>query len=212
MIMAIGVSMAEPRKSLSGRPDILLMIQDGLPDSIESDIRAHLNEPGLNLGVIRHPGGPYAGVELYLPTALALFVAAGFFNGVLQEAGKDAYAAFKGAAIELWRNASGLTVTAVGTSEKVSPTERYSLAYSITGEMVPGLNFKFVIQTEIDAETAEAGIGAFVDLIRDLLNDRLAEPDISALLTYKPVSGTVLVTFDAASRKIIPVNGFERPA
>ena len=110
--------MKEQRNSLSGRPDILLVIQDGLPDNIEADVRAHLDEPGLNLGVIRHPGGPYAGVELYLPTALAIFVAAGFFNGVLQEAGKDAYAAFKGAAIALWRSASGLTVTAVGRPGK----------------------------------------------------------------------------------------------
>lgn len=204
--------MEEQRNSLSGRPDILLMIQDGLPDNIEADVRAHLNEPGLNLGVIRHAGGPYAGAELYFPSALALFAAAGFFNGVLQEAGKDAYVAFKGAALVLWRHASGLTVTTVGTSGKVSPTQRFSLAYSITGEMVPGLNFKFLIRTEIDAETAEAGIGAFVDLIHDLLNDRLAEADIRALLTYKPVSGTVLVTFDAASRKIVPVNGFERSA
>lgn len=204
--------MEEHTNSLSGRPDILLLIQDGLPDNIESDVRGHLDELGLNIGVIRHPGGPYAGVELYLPTALALFVAAGFFNGVLQEAGKDAYTAFKGAALALWRRASSLNVTAVGTSGKVSPTERFSLVYSITGEMVPGLNFKFLIQTEIDAETAEAGIGAFVDLIRDLLNDRMAEADVMALLTYKPVSGTVLVTFDAASRKIIPVNGFEKSA
>lgn len=210
MIMAIGASMEEPRNSLSGRPDILLMIKDGLPATIEADVRAHLDAPGMILGVIRHPGGPYAGVELYLPTALAFFVAAGFFNGALQEAGKDAYVAFKGAAIALWRRASGLTLTAVGTSGKVSPTERFSLAYSITGEVVPGLNFKFLIQTEIDAETAEAGIGAFVDLIRDLLNDRLPEADVSALLTYKPVGGTVLVTFDAESRKIVPVNGFER--
>ncbi|KZC77794.1 hypothetical protein AYR46_16690 [Sphingobium yanoikuyae] len=204
--------MEKQRNSLSGRPDILLMIQEGLPDNIEADVRVHLDEPGLNFGVIRHPGGPYAGVELYLPTALALFAAAGFFNGVLQEAGKDAYVAFKDAALALWRRASGLTVTPVGTPGKVSPKQRFSLVYSITGEMVPGLNFKFLIQTEIDAETAEAGINAFVDLIRDLLNDRMAEADVRALLTYKPVSGIVLVTFDAASRKIIPVNGFERSA
>lgn len=204
--------MEKQRNSLSGRPDILLMIQEGLPDNIEADVRVHLDEPGLNFGVIRHPGGPYAGVELYLPTALALFAAAGFFNGVLQEAGKDAYVAFKDAALALWRRASGLTVTPIGTPGKVSPKQRFSLAYSITGEMVPGLNFKFLIQTEIDAETAEAGINAFVDLIHDLLNDRMAEADVRALLTYKPVSGTVLVTFDAASRKIIPVNGFEKSA
>ena len=202
--------MAEQGNSLSGRPDVLLMFQEGLPDDIEADVRAHLDEPGLNLAVIRHPSGPYAGAELYLPTALALFAAAGFFNGVLQEAGKDAYVAFKGAALALWRRASGLTVPAMGPAGKVSPTQRFSLAYSITGEVVPGLNFKFLIHTEIDAETAEAGIGAFVDLIHDLLNDRMAEADVRALLTYKPVGGTVLVAFDAASRKIIPVNGFER--
>lgn len=204
--------MKQQRNSLSGRPDILLMIQDGLPANIEADVRAHLDNLGLNVGIVRHPGGPYAGVELYLPTALALFVAAGFFNGVLQEAGKDAYAAFKGAAIALWRHASGLTVAAVGTTGKISPTKRFSLAYSITGETVPGLNFKFLIQTEINAETAEAGIGAFVDLIRDLLNDRLPEADVRALLTYKAVNGTVLVTYDAETRKIIPVKGFERSA
>lgn len=204
--------MQEQINSLLGRPDILLMIQDGLPDNIEAEVLAHLDELGLSLRVIRHSGGPYAGVELYVPTALALFAAAGFFNGVLREAGKDAYFAFKGAALALWRRASVLTVTAVGTSGKASPTQRFSLAYSITGEMVPGLNIKFLIQTEINPETAEAGISAFVDLIHDLLNDRMTEADVTALLTYKPVNGTVLVTFDAASRKIIPVNGFEKSA
>jgi hypothetical protein len=204
--------MAEQENSSSRRPDVLLMFQEGLPDDIEADVRAHLDEPGLNVRVIRHPGGPYAGAELYLPTALALFAAAGFFNGVLQEAGKDAYVAFKDAALALWRRASSLTVSAIGTAGKVSPTQRFSLAYSITGEVLPGLNFKFLIKTEIDTETAEAGICAFVDLIHDLLNDRMAEADVRALLTYKPVGGTVLVTFDAASRKIVPVNGFEGSA
>jgi hypothetical protein len=43
--------MEEQRNSLSGWTDILLMIQDVLPDNIEADVRAHLDEPGLNLGV-----------------------------------------------------------------------------------------------------------------------------------------------------------------
>ena len=59
--------MAEQGNILSGRPDVLLMFHEGLPDDIEADVRAHLDDPGLNLGVVRHPGGPYSGAELYLP-------------------------------------------------------------------------------------------------------------------------------------------------
>lgn len=201
--------MADVSTPLTRRPDILLMLQEGLPDDIESEVRAALDRPGLNLVVIHRPGGPYAGVELYLPSAIALFVAAGFFNGVLQEVGKDAYGAFKATAITLWKRAAGLNVVPIGSAGKVSSSRRYSLAYSITGEVWPGLNFKFLVQTEVNMDDAEVGISAFVDLVDDLLNDRVGEEDVKALLTYKPVGGTVLVTFDAASRKIVPVNAFE---
>jgi len=202
--------MVEQEDMPSRRPDILLMLLEGLPDDIEADVRAQLDEPGLDFRVVRHPGGPYAGAELYLPTAVGLFAAAGFFNGVLQEAGKDAYVSFKAAALALWRRVAGLKVTAIGSAGKVSPKQRFSLSYSITGEVIPGLNFKFLLQTEVNMETAEIGIGAFVDFIDNLLNDRMSEADIKALLTYKPVAGTALVTFDVASRKIVPVNGLER--
>ena len=146
---------------------------------------------------------------MYLPTAIALFIAAGFFNGFLQEAGKDAYAALKGAAIELWQRSRGTRITMVGTEGKVSSKQVYSIAYSITGAVVPGLNFKFVIRTDLEQDTAEAGIIAFLELIDDIHQDRVAEADAKALLTYRPVGGTVLVTFDAETRRIVPVNAFE---
>lgn len=201
--------MTEDRPPLAGRPDILLMLQEGLPDDIEVEARTLLERPGLTLMVIRQPGGPYAGAELYLPSAIALFVTAGFFNGLLQEVSKDAYGALKATSIALWKRAAGLNVTRIGSAGKVSASSRYSLAYSITGEVVPGLSFKFVVQTDVRTHNVEVGIATFVDLIDDLLNDRVGEEDVKALLTSKPVGGTVLVTFDAESRKIIPVNAFE---
>lgn len=190
------------------RPDIVLMLQEGLPADIESEVRTQLERSGFNLLVIHQPGGPYAGIELYLPTAIALFVTAGFFNGVLQELGKDAYVAFKQTALALWKRAARLNVTLIGSAGKVSPTRRYSAAYSITGEAAPGLNFKFVIQTDVSADDAEGGIEAFINLIDNILNDRLSEVDLKALLTYQPVGRTVLVTFDSASRAIVPVDAF----
>lgn len=201
--------MADDANDLSGRPAILLGFLKELPDDIETDFRAALGDPRINLQIIRRAWGPFAGVELYLPTAIALFVTAGFFNGVLQEAGKDVYIGLKRAASALWRRAAGLGVSMMTSAGKTSSIQRYSLAFSITGEVTPSLSFKFLIQTELDPETAEAGITAFLDLIHDLLNDQVDEEDVNALLTYQPVGGIVLVTFDAASAKIIPVNAFE---
>ena len=189
-------------------PNFVLMILEGLPDNIESDFRTQLGKSNSNLMVIRQPHVPYAGIELYLPTAIALFVTAGFFNGVLQELGKDAYVALKKAAFGLWKRADDLNITLIGSAGKAPPIRRYSVAYSITGEVAPGINFKFVVQTDMSADDAEDGIEAFITLIDNILNDRLSEEDLKALLTYQPTGRTVLVTFDSASRKIIPVDAF----
>lgn len=191
------------------RPDILLMLREGLPDQIEAEVRTTLNQPDLNLKVIRQPGGPFDGVELYLPTAIGLFVAAGFFNGFLQEAGKDAYAALKEAAKNLWHRASELNIRLIGTSGKISKKRQFSLVYSITGEVATGLNFKFLVQAEISHDDAEDGISAFIDLIADILNERLTEQEVQSLLACKPIGGTVLVKFDTKARMIVPVDPFE---
>ena len=58
----LGTSMKEQRNSLSGRPDILLMLQDGLPDNIRANIcsfghQGKLNEQGWPLGAWQLLGG-----------------------------------------------------------------------------------------------------------------------------------------------------------
>ena len=128
---------------------------------------------------------------------------------MLQEAGKDAYLALKNAAVALWKRSTGLKIASIGTSGKVSASRRYSLAYSITGQVSSGLNFKFVVETEVNLLDIEAGVAAFIQLVDDLHHDRISEENIKALMTYRPVGGTVLVTFDAEHRMIVPVNAFE---
>ncbi|WP_162488199.1 hypothetical protein [Azospirillum lipoferum] len=188
------------------RPNFILMLLEGLPDDIESEFRTQLGKSNSNLMVIRQPHVPYAGIELYLPTAIALFVTAGFFNGVLQELGKDAYGALKKAAFALWKRADEQNITLIGSAGKVPPIRRYSAAYSITGEISPGIKFKFIVQTDISADNAESGIEAFITLIDNIIKNRISEEDLNALLTYQPIGRTVLVTFDSVNRKIIPVD------
>jgi hypothetical protein len=198
--------------SADTEPHVLIMLLESLPDDFAAATCADLDLPGLDARVVRHAGGPYAGVELYLPAAAALFIAAGFFNGFLNKAGEDAYGGLKRATKALWRRTQHLSVRVGGTPGKVAAAKRFSLAFSVTGQLVPGLNFKLVIRSDIAPGDAEAGIDAFLDLLDDLYNDRLSRADCEALLTYRPVGGTVLVTFDAEARRIVPVNAFAQPA
>ena len=100
----------------------------------------------------------------------------------LTVAGDFANPALKHAAIALWHTAPDL---------------------SLVGEYAQGLRFKLLLKSGIAADEAERSLAAFLTLIDDLTADRVSEADCTALLTYMPVAGTVLVTYDAG--KIVPV-------
>ena len=128
---------------------------------------------------------------------------------MLKKVGEEHYAALKKAAQRLWKRSSALEFKSIGSAGKVSNDPKFSLAFAITGEISPRLRFKLVLKLDIDeAEVLEA-IPEFINLIRAILEDRVSEADLEALLTYQPVGGTVLVTFDPVAKRIVPVNGME---
>jgi hypothetical protein len=92
----------------------------------------------------------------------------------------------------------------MGSSGKTS-SSGFSLDYSITGEILPGLRFKLVLQSDVPAEVGAAGVEAFLDLIRDLHAGTLPDEVVAQLLTHEPIGGTVLVTFDAESGAIAAI-------
>ena len=101
-------------------------------------------------------------------------------------------------------------MTVIGSAGKVSSNRRFSLAFAITGEVVPGFRFKLILGLDADEAEAAEAIAAYLDTVRAICEDRLSEADWKALLTHSPVGGTALVTFDPATRQIIPVNGLAR--
>lgn len=158
---------------------------------------------------MRISSGPYAGVELYLPAAVGLFVASSYFGGILKKVGEEHYDALKKSAQRLWKRSSALKIRSVGSAGKVSTDPEFSLAFAITGEILPRLRIKLVLKLNIDEAEALEAIPEFLDLIRAILDDRVSEADLEALLTYQPVGGTVLATFDPVAKRIVPVNGME---
>jgi hypothetical protein len=192
----------------TSQPDVVLMLYEHLPAGFEEGIK-DLETTDVSVATMRIPGGPYAGVELYLPAAVGLFVASSYFGGILRKIGEEHYAVLKTTAQRLWRRSSVFEFKAIGSAGKVSTGLKFSLAFAITGEILPRLRFKLVLKLDIDEAEALEAIPEFLDLIRAILEDRVGETDLKALLTYQPVGGTVLVTFDPVAKRIVPVNGME---
>lgn len=191
------------------QPDLLIMVSEAFPPGFEDDLVAELEVAGGHSSSFRMSAGPFAGLELYLPTAVALFIASSYFSGAFQKAGEEHYATVKRVAKRLYRRVVGIPVTPMGTPGKLSARRKYSLTYSIVGEIAPRLNFKLVLRTDISDENAKNGLSTFLDLIRDINSDVIDPNDLEALLTYRPVGGIVLVTFDAEAGRIVPVDPSE---
>jgi hypothetical protein len=192
------------------KPDISLILRDSLPAEFEAGLLKDLKDRELQVRVLRIPGGPFAGVELYLPAAAMLFIATGYFSGFLNKAGEDHYELLKRAAKKLWQRAARLRITPIGSGEKKLSNSPFSLAYAIMGEVGDGLRFKFVVRMELGEAEADEAIRAFLDLLRAIHDNAVSEEDMEALLTYRPVGGTVIVTFDPKEKRVVPVNAFER--
>lgn len=192
-------------RSFDRRPQLGVLIQEGLDDDIAAEASALFSAEGLDLDLRRHRGGPYASFELYLPTVLGLFVASSYFGGFLKKAGEDHYSALKDGAVWLWRKAAYLPLMRRASRGK-SEGSPYSLSYSITGEIAEGVRFKFVIETEIEADIAAEAIAAFLDIIKAIHDGSLPESVFDALLNYQPIGGTVILRYDAPTGTIVPID------
>ena len=192
------------------KPDVFLGIAEWLPDQFEAEAFETIVASGTSIRVVRIPSGPYAGVELYLPTAVGLFITGAFFTGFVSRAGEDAYEALKRATRALWRKITGLEIKSIGSLGKIRNTE-YSSAFAIGCEIHSRLRAKLLIAKSASEEDVEQAVSAFVRLMGDIHAGLLSPERLKELIPYAAVGGTVLMTYDANTAMIVAVNGLADP-
>jgi hypothetical protein len=182
------------------------MASEHFPPGYVDDLVAKLEAKDAAVVALRTPAGPFAGLELYLPTALALFVASSYFGGIIGKIGEDHYEAVKRVAKQLYARASGLRVTTIGSAGKVADQRKLSLSYSIIGELAPRLRLKLMLDAEIADQDAARAIDAFLILIRDIHSDEVSPGELERLLEVRPIGGLIIVSYDDKSGRILPVD------
>lgn len=199
------------REQVEGEPPSLMLgLYEDLPVGFEAEFLEAAAASGHAIRSTRISGGPFAGLELYLPSAVMLFIASSYFGGALAKIGEDHLELFKLAVSRLWKRSKALNVTTVGTAGKISSERRYGLEFSIVGIISPRIRFKLIFRLDWSEADGQDAIDAFFRMLQDLHDGTLSDDDFAALLTHKPVGGTALVTYDGPKKRIIPVDGMSR--
>lgn len=171
----------------------------------ELDIRAE-SRPGI---------GVMACVEWYIPTALFLFFGKAYFDGFLKEMGKDHYGIAKKGISKLWSKLFSrdkvIELTLVGTPGKLTENYKYSLAFSIIGELNENKTIKFLFEESI----SEIEFSERIDLVMNFLNAIHTNPEnikeYFVLNDHAISSGSiVLVGYDPKCKKLINLDPREK--
>lgn len=197
------------------RPPLLLLsfTPPFSADDFADFVKSHADARAAVVLDERDPGGPQAGIEWLLTTAVILFIGKSYFDGMLKELGKEHYHLLKAKTKGLYARLIGPqapAVTLVATAGKVGHQRKYSLLFSLLAEADDGLRFKLLIQESATQEEYEATVNAFVDFLDAFHRCALPADVIAELQQVRGVGKTVLVAYSREHRRVVVVDPMSR--
>jgi len=133
---------------------------DLIPEEIIDELSAIAKESLIDLPVVRKKNEPMAGMEWFLPTAMALHFIKPYPNAFLSEMGKDNYISIKKLIITAARKLVGrdkiINIKVITSTSSPKKTDRvYSIAFSALAKISEKDKVKFLFddsltQTELE--------------------------------------------------------------
>jgi len=187
-------------------PHIAIVHTTRFPRETFAEFERLVEAPQLEFQVEeRDEGGPFAGIEWLLPTAVILFLGKSYFDGFLKEMGKDHYALLKAAFKTVYAKLIGPAspeVKIISTKGKSLENHSYSLNYSVLAELGPNLRLKLLIQNGASQVEYERTISAFLEFASSFHAGTLDPSMTRELSKARVMGGTVLVAYDAESSQL----------
>lgn len=157
-------------------------------------------------------GAIFAGVEWLMPAAIALFFVRAYFDSIFSEMGKDHYNLLKRGTLALYRRASALKLTRMGTAGKLSSDERYSMAFAVSVAVNESFVVKMLIQPALSETDAERAMNAFFELIESTSESTSAADVLEQLGRVRIIGKTILVAYDFQRSTLVAVDPIDRPS
>jgi hypothetical protein len=173
--------------------NIIIQHEEDITDAIFDEFLEIVTHKNLSAKIFTVPNqGPMAGMELLLPTAAIILITKPFFDGFMNEMGKDAYSLTKKGLNKLWKYffakdvKKRILITSSNAPNKVK--NKYSFDFSILFETNDGKKIKLLIPNGVNLEDYEKTINAFIDFIKIYENHKIDSQYI--------FSKTILVTYN----------------
>lgn len=186
--------------------------EDQIPNSFFHEFEEAISAPGLIFERETRPSGVlFAGVEWLMPTAVVAYVAKPYFESFLKEMGKDHYDLLKKGFNKLYERFAGPRtpdVKIVATKGKLPKEQPYSLFFSIIAEAPDGICLKLLIPRPIGQAEYEIAISKFLDLVHSIYGGDMAGDMMYTFKNAPNTSGTILMTYEIATGKLVPVDPF----
>jgi hypothetical protein len=179
------------------RPGLGLKYPASCPDDDLQLFVEDMAASGVLVSVRREERGPQAGLEDWLPTLAALFIAKAFFDGLLKEAGKDAYAALRRGVARFWpvffgKNRKVRVHVEASASNKLGAGV-FSRAFSVLAP-VPDGTIKLALRDDATAEELSEAVELFLPLLERVFAGE--EPPL------KYLGGVALVAYDRDKKRL----------
>ncbi|AXE36751.1 hypothetical protein [Chromobacterium phragmitis] len=186
--------------------------EDQVPNALFQEFEESISAPGLIFERETRPSRvPFAGVEWLMPTVVLAYVAKPYFESFLKEMGKDHYDLLKKGFNKLYERFAGPRtpdVKIVATQGKSSEDQPYSLFFSIIAEAPDGVRLKLLIPRPIEQTEYEIAISKFLDFVQSTYDGDMTEDVVTTFKNVPINSGMILVTYETATGKLLPVDPF----
>jgi len=187
-------------------PDIALIYNEDLSKDLFEGFELSLRNKQLKLTVESKPkNGPYLCAEWFIPTVVVAYIAKSYFNGFLNEMGKDHYLTLKEQLSGVASNVMSkprIEPTIIGTEGKISKNNPYSLAFSICAEASDGNKFKLLVPKPSEAEDYTIIVYKFLEFLNDFHSGVKIIEDTGYDLSIKPPSGHVFLHLNQKTQAI----------
>lgn len=188
------------------QPDIILLRDERVPESLADEFVTIIGVEGLNVKThSRHPVA-WASLELLVPTAVVVLICKPYFEGFLQEAGKEHYQALKKGVAFLGRSILG-QFRRIGPQGAEVGHSRYSFDLSLVAPGHGEQRFKLLIQNSMVEADLKLVVGLFLEFVEAYWARSLSTCMTEQLSNVTHAgSNTVLLAYDFEARELVVID------
>lgn len=189
---------------------VVLTYPDNAPAGLIAEFESEMRTKGIALAMQARPAGIlYASLDWLAPTAFAVFLAKPYFESFLGEAGKDHYRWLKKSCAKLGKKLARLRTTAIGKRGKLDKERRYSPTFSLASR-TDEVRIKALIPEDLSDDDAAEVMEALIDFMRDYHLGNLDHRTQADLQEANILGGTLLVSYETKTRRIVFPNPMEK--